>query len=75
MKTYEFKATKKPKWFQFRWRVSNLLVKIAKRIYPENPEVMAFYAKLLTDTLIYGQSITQVDMSEIYEKAGTGDTP
>lgn len=58
-------AKARPKWYQLRWKLSNLFVRIARRIYPENPEVTAFYLQTMTDQLIYGQSIVRVGPDEI----------
>ncbi len=65
MKTYDFVVKEQPLWYQFRWKVSNLLVRLAKKIYPENPEVQAFYLKLLSDYMIYGGAVTHINMSEM----------
>jgi hypothetical protein len=58
-------AKEKPRWYQFRWKLSNFFVRIARRIYPENPEVTAFYMQTMTDQLIYGQSIVSIGPEEI----------
>ena len=58
-------AKAKPKWYELRWKLSNLFVRIARRIYPENPEVTAFYVQTMTDQLIYGQSIVRIGPYEI----------
>jgi hypothetical protein len=55
----QVEAKEKPKWHQIRWKVSNLLVKMARFIHPENPEVMAFYTQLLLDQMIYGRAIAR----------------
>jgi len=59
----DIQAKEKPKWYQFRWKLSNMFVIIAKKIYPESPEVRAFYMKQLSDMMIYGNVITRVDYS------------
>ena len=61
---YTLKATVKPKWYQFRHRLSSFLVRIARKIHPENPDVMAFYAQLMMDQMLYGSAIVrQEDVS------------
>jgi hypothetical protein len=36
-------AKDRPRWYQFRLGVSNLLIRLARRVYPKNPEVLAFW--------------------------------
>jgi len=69
MKTYDIIVKEKPKWYQARWKLSNLLVFIARKIYPENPEVMAFVIKQMTDMAIYGGSITHFDYKDFANKS------
>jgi len=54
-------ATQKPKWYQLRWKLSNLLMRMANRVYPENPEVFAFMMKIMMDQMITGGSIVRID--------------
>ncbi len=65
---FNIKSKERPKWYNFRWRLSNLFVKIATKIYPENPEVIAFFMKLIQDEMIYGKSVIRVEPGE-FEKA------
>ena len=60
-------ANNKPKWYQFRWKLSNFFVKLAKAIYKENPEVNAFYLKAMNDFMIYGGYITNIDYKKAIE--------
>lgn len=53
IKSFDITANEKPKWYNFRWKISNMLVNVARKIYPENPDVMAFFAKLFVDASIY----------------------
>jgi hypothetical protein len=69
MKIYDVSAKEKPRWHQVRWRLSNIFVRIAKKIYPENPEVMAFFIKQMTDLAIYGGSITHIDYKDFANKS------
>ena len=59
-------AKDKPKWYQLRWKLSNLFVEIGRRIYPENPEVMAFYMQMMSDQMIYGNAITRIDPEKLF---------
>ena len=58
-------AKEKPRWYQLRWKLSNFFVRVARGIYPQNPEVIAFYTQIMTDQLIYGQSVVRVGPDEI----------
>jgi len=58
-------AKEKPKWYQLRWKLSNIFVKIAVKIYPENPEVKAFWMQQMMDSLILGRSVIRVNPEEI----------
>ena len=61
MQSYDITAnTPKPKWYKIRHRLSNFFLRLAKKCYPENPEVRAFLVKQFTDALIYGRVITRV---------------
>lgn len=64
---FSITATEKPKWHDLRWKLSNALVGLARRIYPRNPEVNAFLMQLMTDQMIYGQSVVRVNQEEIYK--------
>ena len=59
---------KKPRWYQFRWKVSNLLVRLARKIHPKNPEITAFYVRMMTDQMIHGRSVMMVDPTAIYKE-------
>lgn len=41
--------------------LSNLLVKIAYKLYKKSPEVMKFRAQMLFDAAVTGQSIVRID--------------
>ena len=58
----------KPKWFQLRRKLSNWFLWLAKKTYPENPEVWAFLSKVTMDIMITGQSITRVDPVDFYKE-------
>ena len=59
--TYDIKTKHpKPKWFRLRQWLSMWLLSLAKKVYPENPEVWAFMSKIIVDTMITGQAVTRV---------------
>ena len=62
---YSITAIEKPKWHNIRWKLSNFAVRVARWIYPENPEVKAFFMQIMIDQMIYGQTVTRIDPSEI----------
>lgn len=56
---YSIQTGISPRWYQFRWKLSNALVKLAKFIHPPNPEVWAFFVECAMDEMIYGKSVMQ----------------
>ncbi len=54
----------KPKWHQIRWQVSNWLVKLAREIYPQSPQVLAFWKDVMMDQMIQGGTIVRIDQKE-----------
>lgn len=58
-------SKEQPKWYNLRWKLSNFLVRVARKIYPENPEVTAFYIQLVHDDLIAGRAIVRL-IHQIY---------
>ena len=64
----------KPKWFQLRRKLSMWLLALAKKVYPENPEVWAFMSKIMADTMITGQAITRIDPMK-FLKETNAETP
>lgn len=69
MQSYSIRPKTKPKWYELRKRLSNGFVWVARKIYPENPEVFAFFMKTSMDAMIYGRSIIRVDpVSELEEE-------
>lgn len=69
----KFTSKEKAKWYQVRERIAYALVRLASKIYPDSPEVRAFYIKLMVDHFIYGGAMVRVDPTE-YIKA-PGDEP
>ena len=63
-----------PKWFQLRRKLSMWLLALAKKVYPENPEVWAFMSKIMADTMITGQAITRIDPMK-FLKETNAETP
>ena len=66
------KPKDKPKWYEFRKKFSNYLVSIARKIYPDNPEVNAFYAELMMDWMVSGKSVVRVDPNNIVKEHFNG---
>ena len=64
-------AIDRPMWYHLRWGVSNMLIRLARRVYPKNPEVRAFWMDLMMDELISGRAITRVDPSELYKDSSS----
>lgn len=58
---FKLSAKAKPKWHQFRWRISSWLVRLAQKIYPKNPDVTAFYTQVMVDQAIYGKSVVRIN--------------
>ena len=72
--TYDIKTKlPKPKWYNFRHRLSNILLSMAKKVYPENPDVLAFYLKQITDAMIYGGCVTHIDYADFLKEQKTTD--
>ena len=69
---FSVKATKRPKWYNFRWQLANVLVKLARKIHPKNPEVEAFMLQVAMDQILYGQSITRIAPKEFYKSLPDG---
>jgi hypothetical protein len=59
----KFIETKIPN--SFREWVAMKLVRLAQWIYPTSEAVMAFYAQMMHDEMIYGKHITRIDPSEM----------
>jgi hypothetical protein len=56
---FEVKANEKPKWHQIRWKLSNLLIYIARKIKPDNPEVKAFIVEMVLEQAITGNVVVK----------------
>ncbi len=63
--TYDIEPKQKPKWYQFRWQLACIFVRIARWIYPESPEVKAFLLKIMMDSRITGKFVNGVDWDEM----------
>ena len=64
------KITEKKKPESIREWIAMKLVRLAQWIYPDSEAVMAFYAQLMHDEMIYGQSITRVAPDDLYINKG-----
>jgi len=68
---YDFRMAITPKWYQLRWKVSRLLVRLAKLIYPESPAVRDVFAKVMMDAAITGGSVVvRVDPIAAFNDVG-----
>ena len=38
---------------------------LARKIYPKNPEILAFWMDIMMDELIYGKSVIKIDPIDI----------
>lgn len=56
------------KRFNFRKDFSIFLVNIARKIYPDNPEVKAFWIDLMTERFIFGKNIVKISPLDTEEK-------
>ena len=65
---YSITSKAKPKWHDIRWKLSNYFVRAATWIYPENPEVKAFFMQSMIDQMIYGQSVIRIDPSKVVDE-------
>lgn len=57
-----------------RW-IANKLAGLARRIYPQSPEVIAFWSDRMMEQIIYGQStikISSVPMDDMIVHMGDG---
>ena len=63
---FSITSTEKPKWYYLRWKLSNALIALARRVYPSNPEVDAFMMQVMTDQMVYGQSFVRVNPEEFF---------
>jgi hypothetical protein len=61
-------SKEKPKWYNVRWKLSNIIINIGRKIYPDNPEWKAFIMQQAVDQMLYGGSITRVDPLDFKDK-------
>jgi len=61
---FTFKVKEKPLWYQFRWRLSNALMGVARWVKPDNPEVMAFLMEVATEQAIMGSALVKFPWGE-----------
>lgn len=60
-------AKDKPKWYQFRRHLSNVFINIGRKIYPQNPEIQAFWLELMLDSAITGKGVVRIDPTKLNE--------
>lgn len=69
---FRLSSKTRPRWYHVRWALSSLLVRLAQKIHPPNPDVYAFQMQLMMDQAIYGKSMVRVSPNEYYkEQAAT----
>lgn len=57
---YRITTKDKPRWFQFRWKLSYLIMRLARWVYPPSPEVWAFITQMAMDEMIFGGAIRRI---------------
>ena len=62
---FSIEVTDKPKWFQFRRRISRALVWCAKLIYPQSPEVATFMYEVTVEQAIAGSVVIRQATGEV----------
>jgi hypothetical protein len=65
---YTIKSNIKPKWHQFRFKLANAIVWLARKIHPSNPEVWAFHTQLMMDYMICGKSIVRINPMDVQKE-------
>lgn len=60
MRFFTFEPTDRPRWFELRRRFARWLVNIAKRIYPQSPEVFAFLQEVMLEEVLYGSGVVKM---------------
>ena len=68
---FSIEVTDKPKWFQFRRRISRSLVWCAKLIYPRSPEVATFMYEVMVEQAIAGSVVIRQATGEVIYPANT----
>ena len=63
-----FQTKERPRITQFRCWIAMKLVRLGHRIYPDSPDVVAFYSQLIVDQLIHGQCITRVSPEDFMKE-------
>lgn len=59
MRFFNIEPIEKPRWFEVRRRFARLLVRIAKRIYPQSPEAMSFMREVLMEQIMHGSCVVK----------------
>ncbi len=54
---FNIEPKSKQKWFETRRWIAYILVRLAKRIYPESPEVTSFLYKAMIEQMICGSVV------------------
>ena len=68
MQPFTIKLKDRPKWYQFRTRLANVFIKIARWIKPGNPEMMAYLTEQMVEMELSGMAIRKIDWKEYYKE-------
>ena len=71
MQPFTIKLKDRPKWYQFRTRLANVFIKIARWIKPGNPEMMAYLTEQMVEMELSGMAIRKIDFKSFYKEGGT----
>ena len=62
------KAKDKTKWYEPRKKLAIVFVNLARRIYPECPEVIAFHMGMMQDCMITGKAVIKINPDYLHEE-------
>lgn len=68
------RAKYKPKWYELRMWLARSLVRLAEKIAPTHPDVMAFHIQQMSDMMILGGAVTRIDPMSMYTETSDGET-
>lgn len=62
------RAKYKPKWYEARMWLVRGLVRLAEKIKPMHPDVLAFHLDTAADMMITGRSVVRIDPTSMYNE-------
>lgn len=71
MQPFTIKTKDHPKWYEFRTKLANVFIKIARWIKPGNPEMMAYLTEQIVEMELSGMAIRKIDWKEFYKDPET----